>query len=88
MRKFLRIACSFSAGILFSVCICGTGCSASGAHDLNGDGMVNIADAVIISQFLIGDYIYSGNLTDLDFSGNYVIDDVDYDMFMFYLSGA
>lgn len=61
--------------------------SAAGIRDLTGDGECGLADAILISRYLVGVREYNGALTDLDITGDYIVDVIDADAYLRYLSG-
>lgn len=61
------------------------GVKCSGGYDVNGDGFVNISDAVAINMALIGNWKPS-DLSDIDVNQNGVVDDLDRTSIMAYVT--
>lgn len=77
---------------LLTACVCAVGSvaplSASAAvlrGDVNGDGAIDVSDAVILNQFLVG-IISVENLTPLDFDGNYIVSIANADSLLRFLT--
>ena len=68
--------------------ICGTIISVpsvSAVTDPNGDGVINIADAVEIGMYLYADHEPT-NISVLDFDGNGIVSEMDYISVQLYVS--
>ena len=71
IKKILAVA---SAAMLMSI---GTLCNVSAVNkDPNGDGVLNIYDAIFISKYLSGK-VYPSDISQLDYSGNGVVSQLD-----------
>ena len=76
MKKFLKslVCCA----VLASVAVSSLAVSAANTHktDPNGDGRIDIADAVYVSGYLHGNYEVS-DIYVLDFNGDLLVDAYD-----------
>lgn len=82
-------SCILSAVVLMigAVSIPSMSASAQGIKDLDGNGSYTVADAVLLARYIGGSIDYGGILTDLDVTGNYVVDQVDLTAYLRYLAG-
>lgn len=72
--KFRRIVSAVTASIILAACSA-MNVSASN-NDPNGDGVLDLYDAIYISRYLSG-MVYPTNVSQLDYSGNGVISQLD-----------
>lgn len=84
MKKILAHICSFA--LLLSLLIPISSSADSIPRDPNGDGSINISDAVYILQYLAGKYRAS-NIDALDFDYNGIISKMDVDKVQSYCLG-
>lgn len=61
--------------------------AAAGIKDLTGDNQYTLADAVLLSRIVDGKADYSGIFTDLDITGDYIVDQIDVVAYTRYLAG-
>lgn len=80
-RIITSIVTSAICGIIISVP------SVSAVTDPNGDGMINVADAIEVGMYLYGDHEPT-NLSVLDFDGNGIISEMDYISVQLYAAGS
>ncbi len=83
LRKFVSII----SAVTFLMCASSLQVSAAGIKDLNGDGRCVISDVIFLNRYLKAQVDYAGAITDLDINGNYIIDTVDAQVYLAYLSG-
>ena len=74
--KFKRKLMSFVVAGIMSVMSCSALTSSAYNYDTNGDGSVDISDAVYVMQYLCGNFEPS-NLNKCDVDGNGVISPMD-----------
>ena len=84
--KLKKILAAVSAVVVMSAgSVNNVSASAPASYDVNGDGMVDISDAVAISTALAGQW-QPINLSTLDANQNGIIDDLDRMAIMSYVS--
>ena len=76
-----------TSAVVALMCVSSLQASAAGIKDLNGDGRCVISDVIFLNRYLTGAVDYTGAVTDLDINGNYIIDTVDAQVYLAYLSG-
>lgn len=83
LRRFVSVV----PAVVALMCVSSLQVSAAGIKDLNGDGNCTIGDVIFLNRYLNGAVDYTGTVTDLDVNGNYIIDTVDAQVYLAYLSG-
>lgn len=75
--KFKRFIAVVSAVVMIGACSAvNVSATVPAGYDINGDGVVNISDAVAINMALTGEWNPS-DLSDIDVNQNGVVDDLD-----------
>ncbi len=84
--KFKRFIAAVFVAMVIGVCsAANVSATAPANYDVNGDGVVNISDAVAINMALTGNWKPS-DLSDIDVNQNGVVDDLDRMSIMAYVA--
>lgn len=84
LKKVLAVV-STAVAVIVGTMSGASALNAPAGYDVNGDGFVNISDAVAINMALIGNWKPS-DLSDIDVNQNGVVDDLDRTSIMAYVT--
>lgn len=76
-KSLIALCCTFALASTITIPCSAITVNGYTYNDLNDDGAYDSTDVMIINQYLHGTYDYTGSLSELDVTGNYIIDIVD-----------